>query len=212
MYADETGDLNMTGAKGASTYFGFGTAVFPNSHGQQLWEGLLLRCHLEEQGIRLPKGLHAKDDSWSTRDEVYDLIRRQAPRFDTTFLLKAKAYADVKRAGPVYLYKLAWFLHFKEIVRQVSAPGDTVFVIAGSLQTNNKRAAIRTALEDVCRQAAGNRTIVPCIWEAASSWGIQVADYALWATQRTLEGRVCPWFSSSVQTTLRSQFMPWGRT
>lgn len=211
MYADETGDLDMAGKPGTSTYFGFGTAVFPDEHGRQLWEGMRLRCHLERSGLALPGGLHAKNDSHSTRDEVFDLVRRQAPRFDTTFLLKSSAYDSVKAAGPVRLYKLAWYLHFKEVVRQISRPGDCVYVIVASLKTHNKRSAIRGALEDVCQQSANDREIVPCIWDASSSWGIQVADYALWATQRVMEQRECTWYGSSVEPTLRSVFTPWGR-
>jgi len=211
VYADETGDLDLSGAVGASRYFGFGTAVFPDGHGDALWQGLRLRCRLEQLGIRLPAGMHAKNDSARTRTEVFDVIRAQAPRFDTTFLYKARAYDSVKTRGPVYLYKLAWFLHFKEISRQVSNPGDSLFVIAGSLQTHNKRQAIRQALEDVCTQIGHDRTIVPCIWDASSSWGIQVADYGLWAVQRVLEGRACPWHDPCVQPTLQSRFLPWGQ-
>jgi hypothetical protein len=55
------------------------------------------------------------------------------------------------------------------------------------------------------------RTIVPCIWDAQTSWGIQVADYALWAVQRVLEDRKCPWFETCVEPTLRTTFLPWGR-
>lgn len=201
----------MSGKPGTSTYFGFGTAILPDGHGQELWEGLRLRCHLEGSGVRMPAGMHAKNDSHGTRDEVFDLIRRQAPRFDTTFLLKRNAYPRVKAAGQVRLYKLAWYLHFKEILLQVSDPGDDVFVIVASLKTHSKRDAIRSALEDVCQQMAYDRQVIPCIWDASSSWGIQVADYGLWATQRILEGRTCPWFETSVRPTLMSNFAPWGR-
>lgn len=211
IYADETGDLDMTGSAGASTYFGFGTAVFRGDHGHVLWQGLALRCALEMKGVRLQRGFHAKDDSRRTRNEVFELIRDQSPRFDTTFLKKASAYADVRAAGQVRLYELAWYLHFNAIVLQVSEPDDQVFVIIGSLSTHHKRGVIREALEAVCSQVEG-RTIVPCIWDAQSSWGIQVADYGLWAAQRQLAGRPCEWFDSCVKPTLRSSFMPWGRT
>lgn len=209
MYADETGDLDMSGASGASRYFGFGTATFTGDHGHALWEGLQLRCQLEARSVRLPRGLHAKNDSRATREAVYSVIAGQAPRFDTTFLFKENAYDYVRAAGPLRLYKLAWFLHFKEIALQVSAPEDRLFVVVGTLQTSNKRDAVRHALEDVCSQAA--RRIVPCIWDAQSSWGIQVADYGLWAVQRDLEGRDCPWLDSAVRPTLSSRFLPWGR-
>lgn len=210
MYADETGDLDMKGSPGSSAYFGFGTAVFTHNHGTELLEGLQLRCQLEERGVRLPKGLHAKNDSPSTRNETFELIRKQAPRLDTTFLLKRKAFEQIRQAGQVRLYKMAWYLHFKEIARQVTNPGDTLYVVIGSLQTNNKRDAIRHALEDVCAQAANNRTIVPCIWDAQTSWGIQVADYALWAVQRILMKRQCDWYVPCIKPSLKTKFLPWG--
>ncbi|MFF4653149.1 DUF3800 domain-containing protein [Streptomyces sp. NPDC001380] len=211
MYADETGDMDMSGSQGASRYFGFGTAVFEGDHGHSLWEGLQLRCQLERRGISLPRGLHAKDDSHATRGEVFQLIESQAPRFDTTFLLKANAYSYIRAAGPMRLYKLAWYLHFKEIVRRVSSPGDTVYVIAAHLTTNKKEGSARLALQDVCQQLATDREIVLCVWNAATSWGVQVADYGLWAVHRILEDRKCSWYESSVKPTLATTFMPWGR-
>lgn len=211
MYADETGDLDMAGSPGSSTYFGFGTAAFPDGHGQQLWEGLQLRCRLEKAGLHLPRGLHAKNDSHSTRQQVFDLIAQQKPRFDTTFLVKSKAYDVVKSAGEIRLYKLAWFLHFKEIARQVSKPGDTLYVIAATLGTKRKATSARDALRDVCTQVATDRDIVLCVWDASSTWGVQVADYGLWAVQRDLEGRPCAWLPTHVGPTLQSLFCPWGR-
>ncbi|MFF0729269.1 DUF3800 domain-containing protein [Streptomyces sp. NPDC004134] len=211
MYADETGDLDMTGSKGASAYFGFGTAVFEGDHGHALWEGLQLRCQLERRGVSLPQGLHAKNDSHTTRNEVFTLIQAQAPRFDTTFLLKENAYERVRAAGPMRLYKLAWYLHFKEIVRRVSAPGDTVYVIAASLTTNRKEGSARHALTDVCQQLSIDREIVLCVWNAPTSWGVQVADYALWAVQRVLEGRKCSWYEPCVEPTMATIFAPWGK-
>jgi len=210
MYADETGDLDMSSAPGSSQYFGFGTAVFADDHGQDLWDGMRLRCALERKGVRVPSGVHAKDDSWATRAEVFDLIKQQQPRFDTTFLLKANAFDSIKAAGPVRLYKMAWYLHFKEVARQVTDPGDTLYVVVGTLHTNNKRDAIRHALSDVCAQVGRDREIIPCIWEAKSAWGIQVADYGLWAVQRILEGRECKAYETCVQPTLHSRFTPWG--
>lgn len=211
VYADETGDLDMSGSPGSSRYFGFGTAVFEGDHGHYLWEGLQLRCRLERRGISLPRGLHAKDDSHATRSEVFELIEAQAPRFDTTFLAKENAYGYVRAAGQMRLYKLAWYLHFKQIVRWVSSRGDTVYVIAASLTTNRKAGNARHALEDVCRQLATDREIVLCVWNAPTSWGVQVADYGLWAVQRVLEDRQCTWYKSSIEPTLMTTFKPWGK-
>jgi hypothetical protein len=91
LYADETGNLDYGGAgkRGATTYFGFGTAVFYGDHGRQLMEGLRLRVQVTAAGVSLTRGFHAVDDSRQTRDAMYTLIGNQAPRFDTTFLLKS---------------------------------------------------------------------------------------------------------------------------
>lgn len=211
MYADETGDLDTSGSTGTSTYFGFGTSVFAGEHGHALWQGLQLRCMLEQRGVKLPKGFHAKNDSHATRDEVFAVIGAQTPRFDTTFLLKSNAFPRVKDAGKLRLYKLAWFQHFRKIITEVSAPGDTVYVIAATLNVKSKLESAHTALDDVCSQFANDRTITLCVWDAPSSWGVQVADYGLWATQRVLENRECSWYESFVLPTLKSLNTPWGK-
>jgi len=212
MYADETGNLDYSpsGKAGATDYFGFGTAVFSQDHGEHLFGGLQLRAKLETiDGLSLPKGFHAVDDSKKTKDEMFDVIRDQAPRFDTTFLLKASAYPNVKQRGEMYLYKMAWYLHFKEIALQVSNLHDDLYVIVGSIATSGRKAQAQAAIEDVCSQV--NRVIHLCHWDACTSWGLQVADYGLWATHRSLMGRSCKWFAPCVQPTLQSVFTPWGR-
>jgi hypothetical protein len=169
--------------------------------------GLRLRAQLADR-IRLPRGFHAVNDSRATRDEMYNLIASQAPRFDTTFLLKSNAYRHARDEGQMRLYRLAWFLHFKEIALQVSAPGDRLYVIAATFGTKKRQAQAETALQDVCGQVS--REITLCVWDAASSWGLQVADYALWAVHRNLVGRYCEWYTPCIQPTLRSTFTPWG--
>nr|WP_247600891.1 DUF3800 domain-containing protein [Cellulomonas hominis] len=211
MYADETGNLDYEGdgKEGASPYFGFGTAVFDHDHGSELWEGLLLRADLESRGLNLPKGFHAINDSNHTRGDMFELIKQQAPRIDTTFLCKANAYDYVKQRGQMYLYKMAWFQHFKYVAPRVATAEDRLFVIAGSFGTKSRQTQARLALADVCDQMRMN--IVLCIWDASSSWGLQVADYALWAVHRNLLGRPCYWYEESVLPTLHSTFKPWGR-
>ena len=214
MYADETGNLDYSGTPdqrggGASTYFGFGTAVFNAGHGEQMLEAFKLRAHFEGEGVNLPKGFHAYDDRHAIRSKVFGLLCEQKPRFDTTFLLKERAFASVKAAGEMRLYKMAWYLHFKEIALQVSSPGDRLFVIVGEFGTAARRTEAKAALADVCNQV--NRDIVLCVWTAASSWGLQAADYGLWATQRHLEDKKCTWFEPCIKPTLASLYTPWGR-
>jgi len=126
-------------------------------------------------------------------------------------LYKQNAYLSVRRQGQVWLYKAAWYLHFKVISEQVTRPGDRLFVIVATLGTNKRRSLLEQALHDVCViQGPVARRVVLCHWDSATSWGLQVADYGLWAVQRLLERGVSP-FYSSIAPTLRSTFTPWGR-
>ncbi len=79
----------------------------------------------------------------------------------------------MREASQLRLYKLAWYPHFKEIARQVSDPGDTLYVIAATLTTNRKVGSASDALQDVCQQVAQDREIVLCVWDAASSRGVR---------------------------------------
>lgn len=210
MYVDETGDLDYSGNPRASAHFGIGSATFSGSHGKELGEALELRCQLESDGLSLPRGFHAKDDSHRTRDDVFGLLREQGPRFDVTLLNKSRALPRIKTASVTYRYKLAIYLHLRWVIPKVAPTAGNVFVILGSLQTAGKREAVRAAVADVCAQVdLPLARVIPCIWDAPSSWGIQVADYGLWAVQRGAEGRPCIWLEPCVKPTLASDFRPW---
>lgn len=143
MYADETGNLDYNVGSGGSRYFGIGTATWTGEPAEHLWHSERMRFGHAAAGIECPRGYHAKDDSRTTRNEVYQVIKDQAPRFDTTFLAKENAYPHVKARGQIYLYKLAWFLHFKEIAQQVTQRGDFLFVAVATLGTSSRKAAFR---------------------------------------------------------------------
>jgi hypothetical protein len=214
MYVDETGNLDYNGSPsaaggGASTYFGFGTAVFTGDQGPNLEQGLRLRAELEAGGLNLRQGFHAVNDSARTRSAVFPVIAKQGPRFDTTLLCKANAYPYVRAEGEMRLYKLAWYMHFKHVAQKVSTRSDRLFVIAAEFGTAARRTQAKAALEEVCRQV--DRNIILCVWSASTSWGLQVADYGLWAVQRTLEGKTCTWYDPYVKPTLATTFFPWGQ-
>jgi hypothetical protein len=109
MFADETGNLDYNVSGGGSRYFGIGTATWRGDHGAHLWQATQLRFRHAAARVDLPAGYHAKDDSYATRAEVYQVIAAQAPRFDATFLAKANAYPGVSAKGENYLYQMAWF-------------------------------------------------------------------------------------------------------
>jgi hypothetical protein len=192
MYADETGNLDYNA--GGSKFFGIGTATWLADPAQHLWQGERMRFGHAANGVECSRGYHAKDDSKTTRAEVYNVIKAQAPRIDTTFLEKSRAYANVRAAGPAYLYKLAWYLHFKEIARQVTSPGDTLYVAVATLGTAARKTAFKQAIDNVCAQVRPRlRDVVVAHWESASCWGLQVADYGLWAVQRQVERGDSSW-------------------
>lgn len=112
-------------------------------HRDAVWEGHQLRVGLEAKGIKLPRGLHAKNDSHPTRGDVYATLAAQV-RFDASLLKKSAAYPNARAAGKVRLFKMAIWLHLKHVIPLVSATGDRIFVIAGHLQTSGHRDAIVT--------------------------------------------------------------------
>lgn len=103
---------------------------------------------------------------------------------------------------------MAWYLHLKEIALQVSRPEDELFVIVAEFGTKGIRKAAFEAVHDVCQQIKRNITL--CVWTSQSAWGLQVADYGLWAVQRHLEGKKCSWYKPCIEPTLASTFTPWG--
>ena len=215
VYADETGNLDYSvGKAGASEYFGFGTAVFSDEHSDALWGGTRLRAELAagengRPGVNLPRGFHAIQDTVPTKIAMFKEIRAQAPRFDSTFLLKRNAQPHVRAEGPMRLYKMAWYLHFKYIAPRISNPGDTLVVVVATFGTKARQAEAEIALNDVCSQV--KRKFVMCVWDASSSWGIQVADYGLWAIQRDLENRPGTWYAEYIEEMCSSRFFPWGQ-
>lgn len=209
VYADETGDLDLSGKAGSSRYFGFGTAIFRSDHSAENWEAHILRVSMEDRGVNLPRGFHAKDDSWPTRGEVFALIGQQDVRVDTTFLLKENAYENVRAQGEMRLYKLAWFLHFKYLCTNVIQPADHIYVIVAQFGVKKRAAMARAALNDVAIQQT--QQITMCIWEAGSAWGLQLADYALWGQHRELLGTPPTAFTDTVKPLIKSMYTPWGR-
>ena len=81
-------------------------------------------------------------------------------------------------------------------------------IIAGSFGTNQRATQARDAISEVCSQI--DRRITLCVWNASSSWGLQVADYALWGVHRELVGKGGAWFRESIAPSLATTFTPWG--
>lgn len=217
LYADETGNLdyNPSGNAGASKYFGVGTAVFDRDHGSELWSGMRLRAELSgktigEDSVSLPKGFHTKNDRFVIRERVFQEIASQQPRFDATFMQKSRAFGYVRERGAMWLYKYTFYRHITRVAQEIAAnKTDTLYVIIATLGTAKLQKTAQLALEDVCRQT-GMRFVL-CVWDSASSWGLQVADYGLWAAQRKLEQNDDSWHSRYIKPLEKTAEFPWGK-
>jgi hypothetical protein len=207
VFADETGDLGYNSEKG-SKYFGFGTAAYTSGSCPNFTDAFKLRCGLEASGISIKEGFHATNDRWAIRDEIFNLITLEPPRFDFTFLNKGNAYPHVKAKGDLHLYGLAWGMHFRTIAQQVASAEDVIYCIMGDIQTKAKKREIEFVVKDIAEQVP-DRKIVPIIWNSKSSWGLQVADYGLWEAQRKLNNEKTEWWESSIAPNHESFFLPW---
>lgn len=209
-YLDESGSLDFKSVPG-DVYFAIGTAHTVGDHEVSLWEGHKLLVQLEGLGIQVPKGIHAYKDAHPTRIAAFSLIATQPWRFDSTFLRKDAANTSIRERGKARLYKTAVWLHVKYLVNNLTKPGDEVVLIVGSLTLSEQKSAIRNAIEDIRDQLNNDRKITLCIWDASTSWGIQVSDYALWRVQREIEGRKLPSYATAIDHLLFPPFFPWGK-
>ncbi|MEW6875094.1 DUF3800 domain-containing protein [Trueperella pyogenes] len=210
VYLDETGTLDFDSPKTPSDfpYFGVGSATYIGDHSQENWEAQVLRLSLEERGLSVEKQFHAKDDVWPIRDEVFSLISMQKPQFDATFLRKDRAYWYVQNAGKMRLYKLAFFLHLKRLLTRAIPQDAKVYIITATIGTKAIRATARSAIEDIANQMP--QVAVPCYWDSRSVWGLQAADYLLWATHRQMMGRSIGNHADDIEALTVSRQLPWG--
>ena len=86
--------------------------------------------------------------------------------------------------------------------------GDHIYVIVSTLSTKARQTLATAALQDVCSQL--NRKFTLCIWDAGTSWGLQVADYTLWTIQRRADTGTGTWWEDYVKPLTSSVFFPWG--
>lgn len=193
-------------------YFGLGQATFKKDSGPASWEATELRFELERAGVRLPKGFHAKDDREDTRVKVFDLISKHAPRIDVTLLHKKYLPQEIKEdveKDHLQLYYRAWQKHSSYQARYVLKPYDRVFVVAASIfEHRRKQQAARAAIESVVRKFARSFEWTLCTWDNPTAWGLQVADYVLWAVQRDLVYGSCKHFKA-ISPLIETVYSPW---
>ena len=174
---------------------------------------LALRRELAWEGILLDR-LHATSDRQHVRDRAFDLIAKTDLRFDVTILDKQKARDDL-RQDPLYFYKVAWYLHFKYVAKEIADSNDELLVVASSLQIKRKRktqkAAVHEAITEVVNQVSPTVTCHCAFSPAASDPCLQVADYLTWAIQRKYESSDTRSYDS-IKHLVKSEFEPFKRS
>ncbi|WP_367260421.1 DUF3800 domain-containing protein [Trueperella pyogenes] len=53
-------------------------------------------------------------------------------------------------------------------------------------------------------------SVSPCYWDSRSVWGLQAADYLLWATHRQMMGRSIRNHADDIESLTASRRLPWG--
>ena len=134
VFADEAGNFDFSNGRGASRYFVLCTVMAEHcAAGDAL---LALRRDLGWRGIHLDRVFHASEDSQAIRAEVFALLGAHDFWIDATILEKRKAQPHLRDEAS--LYKMAWYLHFKYLAKQMR-PSDRLFVAASSLGTKRAR-------------------------------------------------------------------------
>jgi len=182
VFADEAGDFGFNRKPRASRYFIVTTVTLNDCRvGDALMQ---LRRELTWRNRNLERPFHAAKDPPDVRGEVFRLIMRYPLRVDATALEKRKT--KPKYHSDTEMYKLAWYLHWKEITRRIATSQDRLFVCAASIGTKKTRAVFEAELRSVVRQVTRAKYRVgfwpsetdPCLW---------LADYCCWAVQRKYE-------------------------
>lgn len=145
-----------------------------------------LRRSMLLRSVEIGDKFHATEDAQAVRNEVYGLIQRFDFDIDATILEKSKAQPQA-RSTEARFYKYAWYYHAKRLIPARFCSNDNVLVTAAALGTNNKRAAFKSAFNDVMQQTGRGLNLCTAFAPSANDPCLQVADYCAWAIQRKWE-------------------------
>lgn len=180
-FLDETGTPDYD--PDSNPYFAFGSAVFEGDHGNAYMD--VLRARASRTGVQ--HGFHASHDSNDTKQCFFECISGMDVRFYATFMAKMRAYPYVMQRGGLWLYKYTLFRHTDDLIRRLWSGAERIDVhlVVAKINLSSREKAVWHAVDDVCAQFdRGHVHVIPHIWDSASSSGLQIADYGLWAIQR----------------------------
>lgn len=193
LFADESGNFDFKDHHrypGASKYFAVGTILFDNEEDRKALarDMLDLRHTMIDNGLPLNGSFHATEDKQAVRDGVFEVLSRNEFKADVTILEKARAQPHLYSSDDRF-FQYAWYFHFKYFARGYFQPDDDLTVMTATLGTKAKQRLFRESVENVISQFTDfrvKRRVLshPC----ASDFGLQAADYVLWAVMRDVEG------------------------
>ena len=168
-------------------------------------ELMALRNRLVREGKIDRPYFHACEDSTEVQKQVFDVLIRHDMRVDATIYEKRKAHPKTR---PDYLtfFQFAWHYHLQGMITAMAADADEVFLVAASLENNQKQQArIKTAVRQVCEARLEDIPLTACCWQSSNCLGLQIADYCSWALQRQWEGGK-DWPLTLIADKVKSQF------
>ena len=184
VFGDEAGNFDFRRSGGASQYFILTTVAMTDcTVGDQLLD---VRRQLAWDGIQLNAEVHASEETQVVRDAVFAALEPLDFRVDATIFEKPKLMPKYS-SNPDSFYKLAWFEHFKYVAPRLRSLGDEVLVVAASIGTRKRQAALHAAVQDVVDQVAPFSDYRTAFWTATSDPCLWVADHCSWAIQRKWE-------------------------
>jgi hypothetical protein len=182
IWGDEAGNLDF--AATGSKYF-IVCSIVTAAGGTIAADLLGLRNGLALDGVELlADGFHATEDAQVVRDQVFALLAGRQVRADASVYRKSRVYDYIRKRTDRedYFYKLAWYLHFRDVLPEVVPSGARPLIVTATLSTRKRRQLHAAAIRDVVQQSVGAIARPHCAhWSAASHPLLQAADYYTWA-------------------------------
>jgi hypothetical protein len=182
LFLDEAGNLDFS--RNGTRYFLLGclTKERPFRAYSELAE---LKYDLIEEGIGL-EYFHAAEDKQSTRNRVFDIIRRHLDgvRVDALLVEKCKAAPALREEEKFYAHMLGQLLQWV-LGQHALEEFAEVIVFTDRIPVQRKRGAVEKAVKQTLAGIlpAGTRYRV-FHHDSKSNYDLQIADYCTWAVYR----------------------------
>lgn len=184
VFADEAGCFTFRNQKGASKYFIICTIASESwSASEKL---LTLRRNLALYGEPDRDKLHATSDLQEVRNEVFNILKNENFRIDSTIIEKSKTNPKLRESEEQF-YQKAWHYHFKHVGPKIIKNYDKMLLTAAALGTKRTRAAFKESVNNSIQKILPREKWQMSFHESSKDPLLWVADYCAWAIQRKWE-------------------------